>query len=593
MLSRRKDKKRRLKIKIYLIMFLLIIGFTGVFMRLFNLHVVKNQALASRAEKQHQKTIILEGERGTILDRNGKILAANLDVPSMYASPVSVKDQAAASKKISLATGTEYNILKNKMKSGKKSGKNFVWLKRRIDPAKVEEVKGLGIEGIGLIMESQRFYPKGNLLSNVLGFAGLDNNGLEGLELRYDKYLRGDKRWQVLEKDALGKTIFPKDRKYTTPQRGKDIALTIDEVIQYISERELDLALERTSAKSGSIIVMDPRNGEILAMAVRPTFDPNHTDSYQPSDLRNRAITDPYEPGSTLKTLVASAAIEEGLVTPDELIYCENGSFNIGGRVLHDHEKHGLLPFKDVIKVSSNIGTAKVGMRLGEERLYKYIRAFGLGEKTDIDLSGESIGIVREPGSWTVKSLPSISIGQEVAATPIQLITAVAAIANGGWLMRPHLVDEIRDQEGNIVFKSAPEVIRRVVSFDTAREMIKILTRVTERGGTGEKAVISGYSVAGKTGTAQKKAAGSRGYSAEYFVSSFIGFVPSQDPRLIILVVIDEPEGVSWGGSIAAPVFKNVAEEILNYLAIPQENREGILMVSRENGQPGSINEIR
>ncbi|MEK7870758.1 MAG: penicillin-binding transpeptidase domain-containing protein, partial [Nitrospirota bacterium] len=284
---------------------------------------------------------------------------------------------------------------------------------------------------------------------------------------------------------------------------------------------------------------------------------------------------------------------EEKLVTADELIYCEDGKFNIGGRVLHDHEKHGLLPFKDVLKVSSNIGMAKVGMRLGEDKLHKYIKAFGFGEKTDIDLSGESVGIVREPGTWTVKSLPSISMGQEVAATPIQLITAVAAIANGGWLMRPHLVDEIRDQEGNIVFKSAPEVIRRVVSFDTAREMIKILTRVTERGGTGEKAVINGYSVAGKTGTAQKKAEGSRGYSAEYFVSSFIGFVPSQDPRLIILVVIDEPEGDSWGGSIAAPVFKNVAEEILNYLAIPQENREGILMVSRDNGQPGSNNEIR
>lgn len=587
MLKERENKNRRLKI--YLIMLLLMIGFIGVFMRLFNLHVVKNQTLTNRAEKQHQKTIILEGERGTILDRNGRVLAVNLDMPSIYASPISVRDQTTVSKQISRAIGTDYNMLKNKMRLGR----NFVWLKRRVDPAKVEVVKELGIDGIGLIMESQRFYPKGYLLANVLGFAGLDNKGLEGIELKYDRYLRSEKVWQVLEKDALGKTVFPKDQRYMEPLRGKDIKLTIDEVIQYISERELDLALENTSAKNGSIIVMDPRNGEILAMAVRPSFNPNHADTYQPSDLRNRAITDPYEPGSTFKAIVASAAIEEKLVAADELIYCEDGKFNIGGRVLHDHEKHGFLPFKDVLKVSSNIGMAKVGIRLGEERLYKYIKAFGFGEKTEIDLFGESIGIIRGPEYWTNESLPSISIGQEVAVTPIQLITAIAAIANGGWLMRPHLVDEVMDQGGNIVFKSSPKVIRRVISFDTTREMVKLLTRVTESGGTGERAAINSYSVAGKTGTAQKKAAGEKGYSTKYFTSSFVGFVPSQDPHLILLVMIDEPEGVSWGGSVAAPVFKNVAEEILNYLGIPQESKEGILMVSSEYRLSGYDNEIK
>lgn len=587
MLKGREDRKRRIKIN--LVMLLLMLSFIGIFMRLFNLHVVKNQALASRAEKQHQKTIILEGERGAILDRNGRILAVNLDIPSIYVSPTSIMDQTAASKQISQAIGTDYVMLKNKMRSGK----NFVWLKRRVDPKEVEAIKGLGIDGIGLIMESQRYYPKRYLLANILGFAGLDNNGLEGIELRYDRYMRSEKIWQVLEKDALGKTIFPKNQRYREPEKGKDIRLTIDEVIQYISERELDLALEKTSAKSGSIIVMDPRNGEILAMAVRPTFDPNHVDSYQPSDMRNRAITDPYEPGSTFKAIVAAATIEENLVRADELIYCEEGSFSIGGRVMHDHTGHGSILFKDVIKVSSNIGMAKVGMRLGEERLYKYIKAFGFGEKTEIDLFGESPGIIRDPRYWTNESLPSISIGQEMAVTPIQLITAIGAIANGGWLMRPHLLNEVRDQDGNIVFKSSPKVNRRVVSFNSAREMVRMLTRVTERGGTGEKAAVKGYSVAGKTGTAQKKAEDGKGYSAEHFVSSFVGFVPSQDPRLIILVVIDEPEGVSWGGSIAAPVFKNVAEEALNYLAIPPESKEGTLVVSREHDSQGSDNEIR
>lgn len=587
MLNGREDRKRRLKIN--LVMLLLMISFIGIFMRLFNLHVVKNQALASRAEKQHQKTIILEGERGAIFDRNGRIMAVTLDTPSIYASPTSIKDQTEVSKQISRALGADYIVLKNKMKSGR----NFVWLKRRVDPTEVEAIKGLGVDGIGIIMESQRYYPKRYLLANTLGFAGLDNNGLEGIELRYDRYLRSEKIWQVFERDALGKTIFPKNQRYREPMKGKSIKLTIDEVIQYISERELNLALEKTSAKSGSIIVMDPRNGEILAMAVRPTFDPNHTDSYQPSDMRNRAITDPYEPGSTFKAIVATAVIEENLVRSDELIYCEDGSFSIGGRVIHDHARHGSIPFKDVIKVSSNIGMAKVGMRLGEEKLYKYIKAFGFGEKTEIDLFGESPGIIRDPRYWTNESLPSISIGQEMAVTPIQLITAIGAIANGGWLMRPHLLDEVRDQDGNIVFKSYPKVNRRVVSFDSAREMVKMLTRVTERGGTGEKAVISGYSVAGKTGTAQKKAEDGKGYSSEHFIASFVGFVPSQDPRLIILVVIDEPDGVSWGGSVAAPVFKNVAEETLNYLGIPPENKEGILMVSREHDSQGSSNEIR
>jgi cell division protein FtsI (penicillin-binding protein 3) len=458
--------------------------------------------------------------------------------------------------------------------------KNFVWIERKVSPAVAQSVTELGIEGVGILNESQRFYPKRNLMSQLLGFAGVDNQGLEGIERAYNKVLQGEKEWAVVERDAFGHPIFQKGLDYVAPSRGKDMTLTIDEVIQHIAEAELDAVIEQTRADDGSVIVMDPKTGEILAMAVRPEFNPNRVESQHPELWRNRAVTDPYEPGSTFKIITASAALEEHVANPDDIFYCEEGRMAIAGGVIRDHEKEGYLTFREVIQKSSNIGMAKIASRLDEDRLYRYSRAFGIGEKSGIDLEGESPGMIKEPRYWSGRSLASIAIGQEVAATPLQIVTAVSAIANGGMLMRPHLVSEIRDANGHVVQVFPPEVRRRAVSPDTAGRMMNILEGTVSKRGTGEKAAIPGYRVAGKTGTAQKIDPVTKQYSNQDTVTSFVGIVPAEDPRIVVLVVVDNPKGAAWGGTVAAPVFRNISEQVLRYLGVPPRSQERILLTS-------------
>lgn len=556
---------------------LLTVGFGTLLVRLISLQIVNAGELSEKAERQHEKGMVLEAERGTIYDRRGRILATNVEVPSLYAMPPLMDNPRAAAAELSRVLDVDRLTIQKRLENGK----DFVWLERKMNPVLAQSVRQLGLEGVGFLSESQRFYPKRYLLGHILGFAGLDNEGLEGIELKYDPYLKGEKGFLIVERDAAGRPIFPKGLEPIAPSRGKDLILTIDEVIQHIAERELDAVMQKTTAVSGSVIVMDPKTGEILAMAVRPVFNPNRVTRHDPEHWRNRTITDSYEPGSTFKIVAAAAALQEKVVAPQDLIDCENGAMEIGGRVIHDHEKHGNLTFAEVIQKSSNIGMVKIAMRLGEETLYRYIRAFGFGEKTGIDLMGEVPGLVREPARWSGSSLASIAIGQEVAMPPLQVITAYSAIANGGFLMRPYLVSEIHEPDGTVMTRLLPEARRQAIHPETARQLVKILEGTVAPGGTGGEAALAGFAVAGKTGTAQKIDPKTRLYSARDFVSSFVGFVPSYEPRIAILVVVDSPQGMAWGGSVAAPVFKRIAEQTLGYLGIRPSSSEQLLLVAR------------
>lgn len=563
--------------RILLTVILLTAGFLCVVVRLFSLQVVQATELSKRAERQHEKSVVLEGERGTLFDRQGRILATNVEVPSIYAIPSLVRDREAVVPDLARVLQSDRRMIRKRLEGNK----NFVWIERKVSPTVARSVMELGIEGIGVLNESQRFYPKRNLLGHLLGFAGMDNHGLEGIELKYDTLLRGEKGWAVVERDAFGHSIFQKGPDDSiTPSRGNDLVLTVDEVIQHIAETELDAVMEQTLADSGSVIVMNPKTGEILALAVRPAFNPNRVEFQHPDQWRNRAVTDAYEPGSTFKIVTASAALEERVASPGDIFYCEEGRMAVAGGVVRDHEKEGYLTFREVIQKSSNIGMIKIAMRMTDERLYRQIRAFGFGEKTGIDLEGEAPGLIRDPKYWSGRSLASISIGQEVAATPLQIITAVSAIANGGALMRPHLVSEIRDPDGRVIKSFPPEIRRRAVSPQTAGKMMNILEGAVSENGTGGKAAIPGYRVAGKTGTAQKIDPATKRYSMQDTVSSFVGIVPAEDPRIVVLVVVDNPKGESWGGVVAGPVFKKIAEQVLRYLGVPPRTQERILLTS-------------
>jgi cell division protein FtsI (penicillin-binding protein 3) len=404
----------------------------------------------------------------------------------------------------------------------------------------------------------------------VLGFAGADHIGLEGLERAYDRVLRGEKGWLIYERDGMGQRLFPKDLRYVAPLRGRDLVLTIDEVVQYISERELDAALAESGADGGTILVMNPADGGLLAMAVRPAFNPNDVDPRRPGLWRNRAVTDLFEPGSTFKVVVAAAALEAGVVRPGDLIDCERGRWAIAGGALHDHERLGRISFSEVIAKSSNIGIAKVAQRLGPERLAWAIAAFGFGRKTGIDLGGEVSGRLKPTARWSGRSLVTMAIGQEVAVTPIQLVTAYAAIANGGRLVKPHVVAEVRDGQGTpLPVRRDDGAETRVMSERTAEVLTELLEGVVSPGGTGALAALDGVSVAGKTGTAQQIDPATGRYAANRVVSSFVGFAPSRRPAVVILVAIDNPDGRGWGSTVAAPVFRRVAEATLRHLEAP------------------------
>jgi cell division protein FtsI (penicillin-binding protein 3) len=538
--------------------------------RLLYIQLFRSNYFAGIAGRQHNLFVELEPRRGTIYDHNLKPQAVNVAVDSLYASPnlIPDKDKESVAKRLSaILDQVDHAYLRERL-SRKKS---FIWLARKITPRQSDAIKKLSIKGLGFIKESRRSYPNSYLGSQTIGFCGLDNIGLEGLELRYNNYLKGTEGWALLLRDARQNKLNLEE-KMALPIDGYNLVLTVDEVMQYIAERELDKAFKVYRAKGASLIVMDPKTGAILAMVNRPTFDLNQYKSSDKENRRNRAITDLFEPGSVFKIVTASAALEEKKLLEEDTIFCENGSYRVGGHVLHDHRPHGLLTFREVIEQSSNIGTSKVAQMLGPDTLYKYIRLFGFGVKTGIDLPGEISGMTKEPRFWSKTSITAVPMGQEVGVTALQLASAISVIANGGELMKPYIVSEIRDRSGETIKSFSPVVVRRVVSEETAGRVSKILFGAVEQG-TGKLARIPGFSAAGKTGTAQKIEPNGA-YSHNKFMASFIGFAPAENPVVAIVVVVDEPRPYYFGGVVAAPVFKNVAGDILKYIKTKYTHKE-------------------
>lgn len=525
---------------------------------LFYIQFFRSKYLARLAKKQYSLYVELEPRRGTIYDSNLKAQAVNIAVDSLYAIPSEIEDKEAVIRKLSTLLNVDHAYLKDRLYREK----SFIWLARKLSPEQSEAIRKLNIKGLDFIKESKRCYPNGYLSSHVIGFAGLDNTGLEGIELYYDKHLKGQSGWALFLRDARQRKLDLWEE-MILPRDGYDLVLTIDEVIQYIAERELDKVYQNSRAKAASIIVMDPHTGAILALANRPTFDLNDYTNTEKDKLRNRSICDLFEPGSVFKIVTAVAALEEKKVVEDDKFFCENGSYKVATHILHDHRPHGWLNFREVIVQSSNIGTTKVAQTLGANLLYQYIRLFGFGSKLGIDLYGEIKGITREPRFWSKISIAAIPIGQEVGVTSLQLASAISTIANGGKLMKPYVVGEIRDRDGEIIKRFSPVMIRKVISIDTADRMKKILMGVVENG-TGKLAKLSGITCAGKTGTAQKLEPNGT-YSHNKFIASFIGFAPAEDPVIAIAVIVDEPRPYYFGGVVAAPVFKNVANDVLRY----------------------------
>ncbi|MFH0917842.1 MAG: penicillin-binding transpeptidase domain-containing protein [Candidatus Omnitrophota bacterium] len=541
---------------VFLIFFIFLLLCVG---RLFFIQFFRSDYLTAIAKKQHNQLVELEPRRGVIYDCNLKAQAFNMSMDSLYGVPIEIKNKEVVINQLQSILGLEHSYLEERLNRKK----SFIWLVRKLTPEKSAAIKNLNIKGLGFLRETKRIYPNSYLASHIIGFSGMDNVGLEGVERGFDNYLKGVPGWAIFLRDARLKKLDIWE-KMVVPQDGLDLVLTIDEVIQYIAERELEKAFINFHAKGASIVVMDPHTGRILAMANRPTYDLNDHSAVGKDMMRNRAICDLFEPGSVFKIVTASAALEEKKVTEEDVFFCENGSYQVGGRILHDHQPHGNLTFRQVIEESSNIGTVKVAQLLGQDTLYQYVRAFGFGSKLGIDLSGEISGMIRPVRLWSKTSITSIPMGQEVGVTTLQLAGAISVIANGGQLMKPYIIDSVRDNQGRIIKQNKPVLIRKVISVDTAMRIKKILTGVIEEG-TGKLAKVLGFSAAGKTGTAQKLEPNGT-YSHNKFVASFIGFAPAEDPLLTIVVTVDEPHPYYFGGVVAAPVFQKVASDVIRYL---------------------------
>ncbi len=547
------------KVRIIFLSCLLFLCFVLILGRMFQLQVLKKEQLYKLAAQQQHAQIPLVPKRGTIYDCRGNELAVSIEVDSVYADARKVTQVEKATKELASILQINRGELKKKLKSHRP----FQWVQRKISPKEVEQIKDLRLPGLFFLKENRRFYPNSQLAAHVVGFVGLDSKGLEGIEFQCDALLNGENQVWTTARDALGRKIAMGKVPFEKEDHYRNIVLTIDKPIQHIIETELGRGVEKWGAKGGMAIAMDPRSGKILAMASSPTFNPNQFIHYGSKSWRNRALSDAFEPGSLFKTFLAAAALEEQVVRPSDSFFCENGSYRVHDRTIHDISKHGWLTFQQIIKLSSNIGASKVGEKMGKERLYRYISAFGFGEKTRIGLPGEGRGIVHHPRYWSPVALDTISFGQGISVTGIQLATALSAIANGGFLMKPYVVEKITNEKGEMVQSFKPETVRKVISEETARKVRALLKATTEKGGTGERAVPEGYEVAGKTGTAQKADSLLGGYSEDRYVSGFMGFAPADAPQLVVLVIVDEPQGNTYGGVVAAPIFKMIMEKVL------------------------------
>ena len=558
----RDEREKWARVRIIMIGTIFGLLFLTVVGRAFFLQILQHEELVKKAEKQHSHRVDLTPARGSILDRNGTPLAESIHMDSCYAEPRHIKDVEGTAAVLAPILGLPRHELAARL-SGNKS---FTWVERCLSPDTATRIKNMKLPGIGFAPESKRFYPNLETAAHVIGFTGRDPNGLEGIELKYDTTILGNTGYMITERDALGRNIAVRNTviKYSSP--GRNIVLTLDKTIQFIAEKELTKAVIASNAKSGMALVMEADTGKVLAMANYPTFNPNAYSRYSLAQLRNRVVVDSFEPGSTFKIFTIAAALDAGLVKATDVYNCENGSYRIADRVIHDDHPHSRLTVSEIIKYSSNIGAAKIGFKMGEEKLSGYLYNFGFGGRTGIDLPGESTGNLKR--HWYGIDLATISFGQGLSLSAIQLVSAVSAIANGGNLMKPYLVERIFDDSGKEVQKFEPQIVRRVISPETSQNVAKMMETVTRDGGTGTQAAVDGFRVAGKTGTAQKVDPVTRSYSPTKRIGSFVGFVPADKPKLTIAVIIDEPQGIKYGGVVAAPAFRGIAQNTLAYLKI-------------------------
>ena len=558
------DSKKWLKLRLVSVLIFFLVLFIALFSRAFQLQVLSGEKLKNLAQRQHTATLQLQPERGMIYDRNGEKLAVSVLADSVCADPTRIADPVRTSQQIAAILNLDKQVVMKKILEPR----NFCWLARRISPDQAANVDNAEIEGIFLVKEPKRFYPNGQLAAHLLGFAGADANGLEGLENKYDDILKSKPEKMAWARDAKGKKIF---LRVANDEAKKDesvnLVLTIDSRIQYLVETHLKEAVLSKGAKGGIAIVMDPKTGEILAMANEAGFNPNNINGLTPEKWRNRAITDYFDPGSTFKPFLVAGALEEKTIRESEKFYCEDGNYTVANRVIHEanRKRHGQLSVRDILKYSSNIGAVKIAQKLGKEKFYQYIDNFGFGTKTGIDLPGESPGLVRPVKNWTKVDTATIAFGQGVSVTAIQMISAMSAIANGGVLMKPYILRSVTDKNNIPIKMYNPTVVRKVVSAETAKRLTNILTEVVgSADGTGKNANIVNVAVAGKTGTSQKFDFSRGVYSSEKVRTSFMGFFPADSPQVAILVILDEPQRDKWGGVAAAPVFKSIGEQILN-----------------------------
>lgn len=574
-------EKKHIKIRVIIVGIIFSLMFIIIGAKSVYLQVYRGSWLSEKAASQYESFLSSSGKRGTIYDRNLRELAMSIDVTSIAAHPHQIENTRSVARSLAKILNINRKSLERKISADKK----FVWIKRHVAPKEAMAVRNLKIGGIDFIPEHNRFYPNKMLASQVIGFTDIDDNGIEGIEFYYDDQLRGATYNFMVYKDALGRG-FDSEKKIAEKYAGNNLILTIDRTIQFITEKALKEAVVKFSATSGMAIVMVPHTGAILAFAHFPFFNPNAVNDFDKKLWRNRILTDPFEPGSTMKLFSAAAALESGSSSPNSIFYCENGAYKIGRHVIHDTHKHGWLSLQQIVKYSSNIGAVKFSQAAGAVYLYNILCDFGFGEKTGVDSPGETAGSLAHFKRWTKIDAGTISFGQGISVSALQLITAVAAIANNGVLMKPHIVQAITDQNGRLVKSFGPRKARRVVSKKTAKTLTRIMQTVITEGGTGVNAALEGYSVSGKTGTAQKVDE-KGGYAKEKYLSSFVGFVPSEKPEIAILVVIDEPQGSHYGGVVAAPAFKNIAHNTLDYLNIPPIKKDGRLTVSLEGEARG------
>lgn len=530
----------------------------AVIVRVYHLQVVQGAELSEKAVGQHMREIKLQARRGSILDRNRVELAVSVEAPSVYIRPRQIKDKDAVIRVLSEVLEVDSEWVNKKVNSTSP----FVWIRRQIPPELAEEIAEQDVAGIGFTLESKRFYPLKERAGQLLGFVGIDSNGLEGIERMYEKDLAGGDFYLQGYRDAHGKTMLTE----TTPEfrefEGKSVVLTIDERLQRVAEEAIAEQVEMYSAKSAYAVVVDPKTGEVLAMANWPKFDPNRFRESVADDWRIRSVTDTFEPGSTFKPLVVAAALQEKTIGINSQFDCENGRIRIGRYTIRDSHPEGMLSVGEIIQESSNICSYKIAQTLGREKFYQYILGFGFGRHTNLGFKGEQPGLVWPPDRWAEVSFANIAFGQGLTSTPLQMAMGIAAIANGGNLMKPQVVKAILDKDGNVVRDVQPTLLRQVVSPEVARQVAWTMSRVTKFG-TGKRGDLEHFTVGGKTGTAQKVNPETRRYDPNMWIASFVGFAPAEDPEFVVLVMVDEPQKMHYGGVVAAPAFVKIITEAL------------------------------